>query len=166
MGRYALACLMIIFLLSGCTRGPKEEVVSRYPGGSKLETGVFVGEKSNRSRLKSFEYYESGERKKEFAHKDNHFFGPWTFWYRSGAVFAKGEITVKTMTQENAIGSGTYYWPSGGKMVEMGTSADKQSTVVNSLYDEKGNRYSLQTAPADLAKRIKELLDQWHAGKV
>lgn len=165
MGKASILLLCII-LVAGCTRGPKEEIVSRYPGGNKLETGVFIGEKSNRSRLKSFEYYETGERKKEFAHQDNHFFGPWTFWYRSGSVFAKGDISVKTMTQENAIGSGTYFWPSGGKMVEMAPSADKQSTVVNSVYDEQGNRYAPQAAPADLTKRIKEQFDQWYAGKV
>lgn len=166
MGRVVCMILILMSLLSGCNRQPAEEVISRYPSEKKLETGTFTGDKPNRSRLKSFEYYESGERKKEFAHLDNHFFGPWTFWYKDGKVCAKGDISEKTMTQETAVGSGAYFWPSGGKMIEMAPAADRHSTLVKYVFDEQGHAYPPDQAPPALSKRIRELLDQWQAGKI
>lgn len=166
MGRYTRMFFLLLGLLAGCSRQATEEIISRYPSGKKLETGTFTGEKASRARLKSYEYYESGERKKEFAHQDNHFFGPWTFWYKNGKVFAKGEIIEKTMTQESAVGSGTYYWPDGGKMIEMTPSADRHSTMVKSIFDQQGKAYPPDKAPADLTQRIREQMEQWETGKI
>ena len=166
MGRVACMILIFLSLLGGCSRQPAEEIISRYPSGKKLETGTFTGDKNNRSRLKSFEYYETGERKKEFAHQDNHFFGPWTFWYKNGKIIAKGEISEKTMTQETAVGSGTYFWPGGAKMIEVSPAADRHSTLVKRVFDEQGQSYPPDKAPADLNNRIKEILEQWEAGKI
>ena len=160
-----LSVFLILFLLSACSRHSEEEILSRYPSGKKLETGIFIGDSTKRTRLKSFEYYETGERKKEFAHQDNHFLGPWTFWYKNGKVLAKGNITVKTMTHETAIGSGTYYWPGGGTMIEITPSADGQSTMVSKIHDEQGKSYLSDAAP-ELSHRIKQLLDQWQDGTI
>src|SRR6266571_355194 len=158
--RFVLALLLLFVFISGCAR-EKEEVISSFPSGAKKQTGIFRGEKPNRAQLKAFEYYESGERKKEFGFKDNHFFGPWTFWYKDGKKAAEGIIEVKALDHQNAVGTGTYFWPGGAKMIELKPKPDKSGSDVVAIYDESGKAYTAQNKPPELAAKIKTLLEKW-----
>lgn len=162
------ACLLCIALLvaSGCSRDGKEEVISSFPGGARKMTGIFQGKEPNRAQLKGFEYYESGEKKKELSFRDNHFYGPWTFWYKSGKKMAEGVIEAKTLDHQAAVGSGTYYWPSGAKMIEISTNREKSASEVTAIYDEAGRQYTVANKPPELAEKIKDLLEKWEKGAV
>src|SRR6266540_1962161 len=139
--RLLLLSFLLIVIFTGCAR-EKEEVVSSYPSGARKQTGIFKGEKPNRAQLKAFEYFETGEKKKEFNFKDNLFFGPWTFWYKNGKKLAEGVIEAKTVDHQNAVGTGNYYWPSGARMIELKPKPDKSGSDVVAIYDESGKSYT------------------------
>ena len=159
-------CISVLSITAACSRSTEEEVLSKYPSGKKQETAIYEGKEGNRARIKSFAYYESGERKKEFSHKDNHFFGPWTMWYKNGEKIGQGSIEVKTLDHRNALGSGTYYWPGGAKMVEIALNAERSAAEVVAVYDRKGTRYDSATCPAPLKEEIRGILDGWEQGKL
>ena len=163
--RHLLVPLLLITLFGGCTR-EKEEIVSTFPSGAKKETGIYQGKKPNRSRLKSFEYYETGERKKEFSLRDNHFFGPWSHWYKNGKKLAEGSVAIKTMDHQKAVGTGTFYWPGGARMITLGANADKTATEVTGIYDEAGKFYTVKDCPPELSAKIKGILDKWEKGEL
>lgn len=168
--------LMIFLLVTGtsCKKQeekdvllPGEEVISRYQSGKKKETAIFVGETSNRVRTKVFEYYESGEKKKEYTHKDNLFYGPFTYWYKNGRIFCEGSIENKVLNLTMVTGQETYYWPDGKKMLEAQTVDGRMKPGTHFIYrDENGKEYTEETRPTDLLKKTKALTDKWEAGKI
>jgi antitoxin component YwqK of YwqJK toxin-antitoxin module len=111
--------LLVFLIITGCARKEPEEVVSKHPDGAKKETAIFTGEKQDRVKLKSFEYYETGEKKRAYHHRDNEYFGTWTYWYRDGALMAMGFFDEKTGEPGKGIGSAVYFWPAGGKMLKL-----------------------------------------------
>jgi hypothetical protein len=161
-----LAICLSLSITAACNRSPEEEVLSKYPSGKKQETAIYEGKEGNRARIKSFAYYESGERKKEFSHKDNHFFGPWTMWYKNGEKIGTGNIEVKALDHRSALGSGTYYWPGGAKMVEIALNKERSAADVVAVYDRKGTRYSAATCPPALKNEIRGILDGWEKGEL
>jgi hypothetical protein len=88
--------LLAFLIITGCAGKEPEEVVSKHPDGAKKETAIFTGEKQDRVKLKSFEYYETGEKKRAYHHRDNEYFGTWTYWYRDGSLMAMGFFDEKT----------------------------------------------------------------------
>lgn len=153
--------VILAVMLAGCTSGRQEEILAHHPGGEKKEAIIFEGKGSNRTFLKRVEYFRQGTIKKEFAYKDNHFFGPWTFWYENGSKLAEGTITVKTLDPWNAAGNGAYFWPDGKKMIELGAGSDGKPAGVTAIYDETGKSFTAATCPAELKKKISEILEKW-----
>lgn len=167
---YLLIAIVSIGILFGCSRkagGPSaEEVLSTYPDGSKKVTALFETNDSGKKKLKSFEYYRSGEIKKKFSHKDNLYFGPWTFWYKKGMKFAEGTFDEKTIDPNTGTGSGKYYWPDGSVMIRIEKGQESEQSVVTALYDQKGNRYDPENEPEALRVKIQSILEQWHNGQL
>jgi antitoxin component YwqK of YwqJK toxin-antitoxin module len=158
----------LIFTLIACSEstGP-EEVVLKYAGGNKKETAIFRGEKPARVMIKSFEYYETGEKKKEYYRKDKYYFGAWTYWYGSGAVMAMGIFDSETIDPSAGSGRVIYYWPAGGKMIDMDIryiKGQRKSEVT--YYDAKGTIYTEENIPPDLKKNIQIMITKWDKGRI
>jgi antitoxin component YwqK of YwqJK toxin-antitoxin module len=161
-----LFAIFIVFL--GCEKKDREEVISTYHTGEKKETAIFEGEKTKRRKLKSFEYYKTGEKKREYNFKDNHYYGPWTYWYKDGTTMAEGVLSEKTLKPFKGIGRGTYYWPGKRKMIELEVNVNsgkgRESKVV--YYDWTGNSYSNDNLPSELKENIRSVIARWEKGEI
>ncbi len=167
--------VVLIALSSGGCNDPKnklilsadEEVISSFPGGEPKETAVFEGKEPNRLKMKSYEYYSNGKRKKEFTYKDNLYFGPWSYFYNDGTKMAEGVFDAKAIDPETATGHGSYYWPDGKKMLDLSVAEgnDKNASVIT-YYDSKGTTYSESSVPPELKGKIKGILEDWIQGKI
>jgi antitoxin component YwqK of YwqJK toxin-antitoxin module len=155
------------FLFTACVREGQEEVTSTYPSGKKKETAVFQGKDKERIRVRSFEYYESGERKKEFTYRDNLLSGAWTYWYKDGRKFGDGFIENKAINLSMVTGREAYYWPNGVKMLEaqtVGGGLKPGSTAI--FRDEAGKEYADKGRPGELVEKSKTLLERWERGEI
>jgi antitoxin component YwqK of YwqJK toxin-antitoxin module len=165
---WLLICIfpLISILPYGCAKKDREEVISTYPSGEKQETSIFQGEKPNRRKLISYEYYRTGEKKRAYHYKDNHYFGPWTYWYRNGGIMAEGTFFAKTLVAHEGKGKGIYYWPDGGKMmnIESKIKDDGKSNVI--YYDKNGSAYSNEDLPQELKEKIRSVIDRWEKGEI
>ncbi len=163
-----LLCLLFCLLcLVSCSTQGGEEVVSRYPSGHRKETQIFTGSGSNKARLKVFEYYEGGEKKKEYNFKDGLFHGPFTYWYKNGDVFCRGMIENKAINLTMVTGTETYYWPGGKKMLAAQTVKGQMKPGTHFIYwDEDGKEYTEQTRPAALLEKTKAITDHWEKGEI
>ncbi len=162
-----VALAALVLLASACDRKSAEEVTSTYPSGHKKETAIFQGKGSEKIRLKSFEYYDSGEKKKEFSYRDNLLSGPWTYWYKNGKKFGEGVIENKAINLSMVTGRETYYWPNGVKMLEaetVGGGLKPGSTAI--FRDEAGKEYTDKGRPRELVERSKGLLERWERGEI
>ncbi|WP_243372289.1 hypothetical protein [Geotalea sp. SG265] len=169
MQRYKLLLVAFaaVILCVACTREGREQVTSTYPGGNKKETAVFHGKGTEKSRLKSFEYYESGQKKKEFSYRDNLLSGPWTYWYKNGHKLGDGVIENKAINLGMATGKETYYWPNGIKMLEAETEGGGLKPGTTPIYrDEAGQTYSDKGRPKELVEKSKLLLERWERGDI
>ena len=156
-----------IVLIAACSRNGGEEVTSTYPNGIKKETAVFQGKGVEKARLKGFEYYESGERKKEFTYRDNLLSGPWTYWYKNGKKLGEGVIENKAINLSMVSGKETYYWPNGVKMLEAETAGGALKPGTTAVYrDEDGKSYSDKERPKELIEKSKSLLERWERGEI
>lgn len=164
----ALACLSLLSCAKEKEKEPevREETVTSYPGGEKQVTELVKGRETTKTIIKSFEYYETGQKKKEFSHKDNHYFGAWTFWYKDGKVLAEGSFEDKTLNPAAGVGKGKYYWPSGSPMILLEPDRENNATVVVAVYDEAGNSYQPEKQPPELKEKIKAVLDRWVNGEI
>lgn len=186
MTKFIVAVALVVLFLPGCKKksseevppqssesttteesvSGKEEVLSTYESGAKRETGIFRGKDTNRVQLKGFEYYETGERKREFSYKDNLYYGRWTFWYKDGKVMAEGNFTEKVLDPDSASGSGIYYWPNGQKMIEIETLDPVKGATVVAVYSEAGRKYRPRKEPPELREKIDALIKKWQDGEV
>jgi antitoxin component YwqK of YwqJK toxin-antitoxin module len=168
MLRYRLALsVLAIVIIAACSREGSEEITARYPGGKKKETAVFQGKVPERKRLKSFEYYETGEKKKEFSYRDNLLSGPWTYWYKNGKKFGEGRIENKAINLSMVTGKETYYWPNGNKMLEAETEGGRLKPGTTAVYrDQQGQAYTDRGRPKELIEKSKALLDRWERGEI
>ncbi len=156
-----------VLIVLGCTKESTEEVISTYPDGAKKETAFFSGEKPNRLKIKSFEYYATGEKKVEYNYKENNFFGDWAYWYKNGAPLARGNFTDKTLDPFGGFGKVTYLWPDGNTMMEVETVLkDGQRAGTTKYFDRQGNNYLGQNLPDQLRKDIHLLLSRWDRGEI
>ncbi len=162
-----LPALLIILLLSGCTRIEREEIISTYPGCQKKVTAIFLINDTEKTKIKSFEFYKTGMKKREYNYKDDHYYGDWTYWYKDGTVAAKGLFNEKTKEPFKGIGKGTYYWPEGKKMMTI-TIKKKKETKESSIvyYDKSGNSYFNENLPTDLRDNIHLTLSMWDRGEI
>jgi len=163
--------LCALMLFSACKRqpslAPDEQVISKYPGGEIKETAIITGPKTNSVKIKSFVYYRSSEKKKEYSYKDNNYFGPWTYWYRNGSKLAEGTFDKKTLDPFTGIGSGTYYWPDGKKMMRITATTEKDKDILVAAYfDDTGKQYSNDDIPEDLKKKIVDIITRWDKGEI
>jgi antitoxin component YwqK of YwqJK toxin-antitoxin module len=161
-----LFALLFAFISCSKTQGP-EEITLKFSSGNKKETAIFKGKKPERIKIKSFEYYETGEKKKEYYRKDKYYFGAWTYWYREGSVLAMGVFDRETI--DPALGSGRviYYWPAGSKMIDMDVRFKKGERVSYvTYYDAQGTTYTEEEIPKDLKKRIQIMITKWDKGKI
>lgn len=159
--------ILVFFLFTACSQGEKEEVVSSYPSGKNKETAVFSGKEPNRARIKVFEYYETGEKKKEYSHQDNLFHGPFTYWYKNGKKLCDGLIENKAINLGMVTGKETYYWPNGVKMLEAETSGGKIKPGTTPIYrDETRKEYTDKERPKELIVKSKGLLERWERGEI
>jgi antitoxin component YwqK of YwqJK toxin-antitoxin module len=160
--------LLFLILLSftACKKKDPEVVIKTFPSGEKKETALLREEGQKKFRIKSFEYYKTGEKKREYNHKDNLYFGPWTYWYRDGSVMAEGMFDQKTNRPGKAVGSALYYWPGGGNMLFITVRNNGEDSNITEYYDESGNAYADATIPEDLKKKIREVITDWTAGKI
>jgi antitoxin component YwqK of YwqJK toxin-antitoxin module len=165
---FPLMLFSLLFALTSCTeRQEPEEVVLKFAGGNKKETAIFRGEKPARAKIKSFEYYETGEKKKEYYRKDTYYFGAWTYWYREGSVMAMGIFDRETIDPSAGSGRVIYYWPGGGKMIDMDIryiKGQRKSKVT--YYDAKGTIYTEENIPPDLKKNIQIIITKWDKGRI
>lgn len=167
--RSALAVLFIAGMvwLGACSTKNAEEVVASYPSGKKKETAVFQGTGADRVRMRSFEYYESGERKKEFSYRDNLLSGPWTYWYRDGRKFGEGVIENKAINLGMATGRETYYWPNGVKMLDAETVGGGLKPGTSAVYrDDTGREYTDTGRPRELVEKSRRLVERWERGEI
>jgi antitoxin component YwqK of YwqJK toxin-antitoxin module len=161
----ALLFLVMTVLIISCSNTPPEEVTATYPSGKKKETAIFQGKEGSRSRIKSFEYYESGELKKEFSYRDNLLSGQWTYWYRDGKKLGDGVISNKAINLSMVTGKETYYWPNGIKMLEAETEGGALKQGTTAIYrDETGKAYRDKDRPKELVEKSKNILEQWERG--
>lgn len=144
----------------------REEVVERYDDGSPLEVRIEKGSPPEIIYIKSFYYYRTGEKRRVFYYKDNNFYGPWTFWYRDGTVFAEGMLFEKTLDPEQGIGSATYYWPDGTLMLEFTATAAGKAEGVTYRNMDDGRKYALANVPEPLKERITRILVQWQQSEI
>lgn len=163
---FILCAFLFVSISCSKKQGP-EETVLKFASGNKKETAIFRGEKHEKKKIKSFEYYETGEKKKEYYRKDKYYFGAWTYWYRDGTVMAMGIFDRETI--DPALGSGRviYYWPAGSKMIDMDVRFKKgkrESEVT--YYNAQGTTYSEENLPKDLKKSIQILITKWEKGKI
>lgn len=159
--------LLILTVFSGCARKDSEEVISTYPGGEKRETAIFSGKKPNRIKLKSFEYYETGQKKREYHYKDNHYYGEWTYWYKDGSTIAGGFFDTKVLNPHKGTGSGTYYWPSGKEMIQLEVKMNNNKKVSDVIYrNESGAAYNDENLPDELKEKIQSVLVRWDKGEI
>ncbi|RII25645.1 MAG: hypothetical protein CXR31_13835 [Geobacter sp.] len=159
--------ISLVFILSACSKSGNEEVTSVYQSGKKKETAVFQGKSTEKARLKSFEYYESGEKKKEFSYQDNLLSGPWTYWYKNGNKFGEGKIENKAINLGMVTGKETYYWPNGVKMLEAETEGGGLKPGTTAVYrDEQGKIYTDKGRPKELVEKSKKLLERWERGEI
>ncbi|MEF9475745.1 MAG: hypothetical protein L0958_03445 [Candidatus Mariimomonas ferrooxydans] len=92
------------------------------------------------------------------------FYGPWTYWYKMGNIMAVGAINIKTLTPSKGTGDGTYYWPSGEKMIEI--VVNKRNELTFTYHDEAGVAYSDDDLPEEIKKKIKSVITRWGKGKI
>ena len=159
-----LILFLILIIFPGCTKKDREVVTTKYPTGEKKETTIFKGEKPDLQKIKSFEYYRTGEKKREYSYKDNHFYGPWTYWYKKGNIMATGVINKKTLTPAKGTGSGTYYWPGGEKMIEI--AVNKRNELTFTYHDEAGAAYSDDDLPEEIKEKIQSVIARWEKGRI
>ncbi len=155
---------LILLIFPGCAKEDSEVVTTKYPSGEKKETTIFRGEKPDLQKIKSFEYYRTGEKRREYSYKDNHFFGPWTYWYKKGNVMAEGVINKKTFTPGKGTGTGAYYWPDGEKMIDIAVTASNE--LAFTYYDKTGVAYSDDDLPEVIKKNIKSVIAKWEDGDI
>ena len=169
LSTHCWVAILVIFLLVliACGKKAEEQVVSTYPDGKKKETAIYQGAKPNQKMLKSLEYYQTGEKKKEYNYQDNLFHGPFTYWYKDGKIFCEGYIENKAINLGLVTGRETYFWPNGVKMLEAETVGGKLKPGTIPIYrDEKGIEYRDEERPVDLVNRTKELTDRWERGEL
>lgn len=167
----AVILISFSFILSGCSKkpepsAPKEKTLSTYPSGAKKVTALVREKESTRIKIKSFEYYESGEKKKEYDHLDNLYFGQWTFWYKDGQKLADGRFVRKAVNPAKGIGNGMYYWHNGKPMIKLESRDNKSKPVVVAVYDESGKQYTPENQPEGLRYQIRETLERWEKGEL
>jgi antitoxin component YwqK of YwqJK toxin-antitoxin module len=159
--------LCLIFLsFSACSKKDQEVVIKTYPNGEKKETAVLKEEKQKKVRIKSFEYYETGERKRQYHYRNNKYYGPWTYWYRHGSKIAEGVFDEETTRPGQAVGNALYYWPGGNKMLFVQVQEKGGDSNITEYYDISGNSYSDTTIPDDLKKEIRQVITDWTEGKI
>jgi antitoxin component YwqK of YwqJK toxin-antitoxin module len=157
----------ILISTAACSSKTVEEVTSSYPSGKKKETAIFQGKGTEKARSKSFEYYESGERKKEYSYRDNLLSGPWTYWYKDGKKFGEGIIENKAINLTMVTGKETYYWPNGVKMLEAETAGGGLKPGTTAVYrDETGKEYTDKGRPKELIEKTKAILERWERGEI
>jgi len=171
-----ILALMMLLLVAGtsCKKQeekhillPGEEVISAYPNGKIRETAFFEGSEPNRGKLKSFEFYITGQKKKEFNYRDNHYYGPWIYWYKNGKIMAEGIFDEKTLIPGEGTGRGIYYWPDGKKMIELDVrSTGKERTAHVTYYDGAGNVYTNENIPEKVKGKIRLTIQNWENGKI
>jgi len=154
--------VFILLGLSACSKSSDEQVLSTYPDGKKKETAIYVNKKPNQKMLKSFEYYQTGEKKKEFSYQDNLFHGPWTYWYKNGKKMGEGIIENKAINLGLSSGTERYYWPGGNIMLRSETVGGKLKPGTTAVfYDEQGKEFSDETRPDALVDKTRNVIDRW-----
>lgn len=171
--RFFLILTLAIFLFPSCTKGKddflsdEETVLSRYESGAPKETAVFAGSEPNVKKLRSRQYYETGQIKKEFHYRDNLYYGQWTFWYKDGKKLGEGFFKEKALNPSSATGRETYYWPNGIKMLEIDIREGKPDPGGMALFrDEAGREYSGKERPEGLLKKTSAILMEWEKGNI
>lgn len=164
---HIILTLCLIFLsLNACVKKDEEVVIKTFPTGEKKETAILREKGRKKLRIKSFEYYKTGEKKREYNHKDNLYFGPWTYWYKDGSVIAEGIFDQKTSRPGKAVGSALYYWPNGEKMLFLKVEEIDGDSNITEYYDESGNSYTDDTISEDLKEKIREVITDWTKGDI
>jgi antitoxin component YwqK of YwqJK toxin-antitoxin module len=160
--------LLFIFflLLAACAKKDEEVVIKTYRSGEKKETALLREEGQKKFRIKSFEYYKTGEKKREYNYRNNKYFGPWTYWYKDGSVIAEGMFDEETTRPGKSIGSAVYSWPNGEKMLFIKVIEEGEDSNITEYYEESGKSYTDDTIPDDLKEKIREVITDWTKGKI
>jgi len=87
-----ISFLMVIVVLYSCSNVNEniERVESKYPNGSTKEISIFKTDTSEKNKIKSIYYYQSGKKKGEtsfYRGKEN---GKFQVWFESGNLFQEG----------------------------------------------------------------------------
>lgn len=157
---------LIFFSFSGCAKKDEEVVIKTHPTGERKETAILRLEGKKKFRIKSFEYYKTGEKQREYNYRSNKYFGPWTYWYKDGSLIAEGMFDKETTRPGKSVGSAVYYWPNGEKMLFIKAVEESEGSNITEYFDESGNAYTNETIPDDLKEKIRKVIIDWTNGEI
>ena len=166
--------LTLALITVGCSKEPAghklkegEAALSHYSTGEIKETQFGKGIVGGYTIFKKYEYYPSGQVKKQYEFKDNHYFGPLHYYFADGSTFADGIVTSKSLEIFTAKGTMNYYWPGGKKMLAIDSRTERPEHIDEALYfTETGEVYTNEDLPEDLKEKILATLSDWQDGNI